>query len=162
MQIGVIADTHIPDFKRVLPDALASLFSRVDLIIHAGDITEESVLLELEKIAPVAAVYGNRDSETLKARLPKKMVLTLHGHRGGVIHGDGEKGTTMQRIAGFFPEAPVECVIFGHSHIPCNRVINGVLYFNPGSPTAKRRQAYPSVGILDIGDAIEGRHIFLT
>ena len=162
MQIGVIADTHIPDFKKALPDAVASLFGGVDLIIHAGDITDARVLRELERIAPVAAVQGNRDSDALKARLPQKLILTLCGHRVGVIHGDGEKGTTMQRITGFFPENPVECVIFGHSHIPCNQVIDGVLYFNPGSPTAKRRQAYPSVGILEIGDMIEGRHIFLA
>ncbi len=162
MKIGVIADTHIPVFKKALPDAVASLFAGVDLIIHAGDITEECVLQKLEKIAPVTAVQGNRDSEALKSRLPKKLILTLNGHRVGVVHGDGEKGTTMQRMTGFFSETLVECVIFGHSHIPCNQVIDGVLYFNPGSPTAKRRQAYPSVGILEIGNAIEGRHIFLA
>jgi putative phosphoesterase len=160
MKIGVLADTHIPDFRKEMPKDITSAFKNVHIIIHAGDITDASVLLELEKMAPVIAVQGNRDCDALKTRLPKKIILSLMGHRIGIVHGDGEKGTTMQRITGLFADLPVECVIFGHSHIPCNLVIDDVLYFNPGSPTSRRRQAYPSVGILDIGESIAARHIF--
>ena len=42
--IGVISDTH-----GRLPSGLSNAFKHVDLIIHAGDIVEETVLDKLSK-----------------------------------------------------------------------------------------------------------------
>ena len=42
-------------------------------------------------------------------------------------------------------------IVFAHSHQPVNELLDGVLYLNPGSPTWKRRAAYPSVLRLVIG-----------
>jgi predicted phosphodiesterase len=36
--IGVISDTHIPQFKK-LPDAIWERFANDELIIHAGDLS---------------------------------------------------------------------------------------------------------------------------
>ena len=61
MLIGVISDTHIPYRSRNIPSKVFEEFKNVDLILHAGDIEDLSVLDELEKIAPVKAVNGNCD-----------------------------------------------------------------------------------------------------
>jgi hypothetical protein len=54
-----------------------------------------------------------------------------------------------------FPDARV--VVFGHSHIPVNEDLDGLLLFNPGSPTWPRRAPFPSMGILWIADGeVEG------
>ena len=59
--IGVVSDTHIPARAPFLPSSLFGLLDGVDLILHAGDIEEESVLDELRALAPVEAVAGNMD-----------------------------------------------------------------------------------------------------
>lgn len=161
MKIGVLADTHIPRSAKALPEKVYDIFKGMDLIIHAGDIVEESVLSALNILAPVLAVYGNRDSEALKQKLPEKRILELNGFRIGVFHGHGEKGTTMDRLSTFFPEQRLDCIIFGHSHIPYNQIINGTLYFNPGSPTVKKRQKHPSVGILTLTGTISAELLYI-
>lgn len=161
MKIGVVADTHIPRASKHVPEKVFALLDGVELIIHAGDIVEETALTQLERIAPVMAVHGNRDSDALRQLLPETRILELKGFRIGVFHGHGDKGTTLQRLPGFFAGIPLDCIIFGHSHIPYRETINGTLYFNPGSPTAKKRQKYPSVGILTLGDTIEAELHYL-
>lgn len=162
MRIGVIADTHIPKTAKKIPEAVFAVFNGVDLIIHAGDIVEKEALEQLETLAPVEAVYGNRDSDELKGSLPETRILELQGFRIGVFHGHGDKGTTMQRVPDFFKGIDLDCIIFGHSHIPFNERINGKLYFNPGSPTAKKKQKYPSVGILVLGGTLEAELHYLV
>lgn len=154
MKIGVISDTHIPKSAKKIPDTVFSIFNDVELIIHAGDIVEESAIQQLQAIAPVVAVHGNRDSDQLKAMLPETRILELQGFRIGIFHGHGDKGTTLQRMPDFFKGISLDCIIFGHSHIPFNQRINGTLYFNPGSPTVKKKQKYPTVGLLVLDKTI--------
>jgi predicted phosphodiesterase len=51
-----------------------------------------------------------------------------------------------------FPDAAL--VVFGHSHIPWNQEVAGQRAFNPGSPTDRRRQPHPTVGLLEIEDGV--------
>jgi len=76
--IGVISDTHIPQFKK-LPDAIWERFANVELIIHAGDLSSLSVINELETIAPVVAVQGNVEYEEVVQALPIKREIVV-GH----------------------------------------------------------------------------------
>ena len=62
MKVGVLSDTHVPTIVSALPPAIYDIFQGVDLILHAGDIVELSVLDDLRAIAPVEAVAGNVDS----------------------------------------------------------------------------------------------------
>src|SRR6476469_1551949 len=55
--IGVISDTH----GLLRPDVHTAL-SGVELILHAGDVGGDEILIELGLIAPVRAVYGNTDA----------------------------------------------------------------------------------------------------
>jgi len=53
---------------------------------------------------------------------------------------------------------PADVVIFGHSHLPHNEVVDGVRWFNPAS-AGPRRFDYPvAVGIIDRDGA---RHVAL-
>lgn len=61
MLIGLISDTHITEKRGKLSEKIAEEFKKVDLIVHAGDITHAKVLDELELMAPVTAVLGNND-----------------------------------------------------------------------------------------------------
>ena len=147
--IGVISDTHIPQFKR-LPDDIWRHFAGVELIIHAGDLSVLSVLNELETIAPVVAVQGNIERDEVVLKLPIKREIVVGHCRIGVIHILGDSKTHARVARQEFPDARV--VVFGHSHIPYNQEHDGKLLFNPGSAMDRRRQPACSLGLLYIDD----------
>ena len=147
--IGVISDTHIPQFKK-LPESIWEHFAGVELIIHAGDLSVLSVISELETIAPVVAVRGNVEEDEVIRKLPIKREIVVGHCRIGVVHilGDSHNHERISRQG--FPNA--QCVVFGHSHIPWNQEHDGLLLFNPGSATDRRRQPRCSVGLLHVDD----------
>ncbi len=57
MKIGVISDNHGHMHPKVY-----DLFQGVDHILHAGDIGSEEIIISLEAMAPVQAVWGNIDT----------------------------------------------------------------------------------------------------
>jgi putative phosphoesterase len=159
--IGVVSDTHIPKKSRDLPEAVMEGLKGVDLILHAGDINKDYVIYQLEEIAPVQAVAGNTDDDYMCSLLGRKKIIDVGHCRIGLIHGDGEKGTTLERAVKAFEKDGVNCIVFGHSHIPFNEYRNGILCFNPGSPTDKRRQEHYSFGLIHIEERkINGEIIY--
>ena len=160
-RIGVISDTHIPEYK-ALPEAVWTHFAGVELIIHAGDLSRLSVINELETIAPVVAVQGNIEEEEVVRALPIKRELLVGGLRIGVVHILGNAQNRVSAARQEFPTA--RCVIFGHSHNPYNQEHDGQLLFNPSSATDRRRQPTCSLGLLTIDDEtqqIQGEIILL-
>ncbi|TMF43655.1 MAG: metallophosphoesterase family protein [Chloroflexi bacterium] len=160
-KIGVIADTHIPHFKR-LPDVVWQHFAGVELIIHAGDLSVLSVLSELETIAPVVAVQGNIEEDEVVRKLPIKREVVVGHCRIGIVHILGDAHNRERVARQEFPMA--RCVVFGHSHIPLNEDHNGQLLFNPGSATDRRRQPRCSIGLLYVDDdvrSVRGEIIYL-
>jgi len=172
---GVISDTH-----GHVPDRVCRLLSGVAGIFHAGDIGCVDVLDVLSSIAPVHAVYGNVDTGSLSARLPRIGVFPAGCFKVVVIHDLGpsevdpraveaEKGSLVipmglrrsvfEVIVGERPRV----VIYGHTHRPAAIEIGGVLYFNPGSPTSVRDpQGRATVGLLDVsGDVPCWEHLFV-
>lgn len=156
MKIGVLADTHIPKRAKDLPAKAYALLSQCDCIIHAGDILTDSLLQNLRAIAPVYAVLGNND---LDVQLPERLLLSFENVQIAVVHNSGDGKGRGARLRKMFPQANV--VVFGHSHIPMNEEHEGLLMFNPGSPTDKRRQPKPTIGVLHVsngtahGDIVE-------
>ncbi len=158
MKIGVISDTHIPTQANALPAVILDAFREVDMIIHAGDIVDLSVLEELKGVCPkVRAVWGNMDPYEVRGKLPEKEILEISGHRIGVMHGWGHPKGLIEVMAEAFKGDDVEMVIFGHSHNAVNKKSGGVIYFNPGSPTDKSLTDCNSYGIIEIDDAIHGK-----
>lgn len=154
-RVGVISDTHMPRRGRSLPEALQHGLEGVDLILHAGDLVDPSVLEMLEQIAPVAAVCGNSDPLSVRMLLPERRVLQLGRFRVGLIHGhQGIGNSTPERARRAFTD--VDAVVFGHSHIPYCEMKEGVLLFNPGSPTDRRREPHFSYGLLHIAEHLRG------
>lgn len=159
MRIAVLADTHLRKGK-TLPSFVWDHLTSIDLIIHAGDLVHSELLDDLALLAPIRAVKGNCDG--LDVILPNRDIVECEGIRIGIIHGDTGRGkSTPERAFNSFVDVPVDVIAFGHSHAPYQEYRNGVLLFNPGSPTEKRRQSNYSFGILDIqhGD-VEASHIY--
>jgi uncharacterized protein len=189
----VVSDTHCPEFLERLPDRIAELLVGVDLILHAGDVSSLDTLAELGRIAPVQAIRGDHDRGL---DLPDRRVVEVAGKRIGLVHGNRshlleEPATFIGTVSlgHWWPTAGlyrhlhrsfpgVDAVVYGHTHNPDIRHVEGTLVFNPGAvyqvtpAEARRRLArgpgwferswlevarhrrvwpQPSVGLLEIG-----------
>ena len=146
MKIGVLSDTH----SRELPSKMLSAFKGVDIIVHAGDICCEETLNFLKKINEVKAVSGNMDELSIKELLPDHLTFNVEEVTVGVFHGKGPSKDALSAAKEMFEDTDVDIVIFGHSHIPFNQKIKGVLFFNPGSPNDTIFAPYCSYGLIEI------------
>jgi len=146
MKIGVVADTH----SKELPPKLREELSKVDLILHAGDLCETRDLEVFESIGEIKAVYGNMDSPEVVKQLQRTQVVSCGAFKIGLFHGEGPPDGVLDRVREEFKDKDVQAVVFGHSHQPLNRKIGGVLFFNPGSPNDDIFAPYKSFGILDV------------
>ena len=140
----VLADTHIPRRARALPEVLSPYLREADLVLHAGDLLQPSVLDELSAYAPVLAVRGNVDLPEVD--LPETIEFSFGGAKIAMIHDSGRKEGRRNRLKKRFPEA--RAIVFGHSHIPYVEDKDGLLLLNPGSPTDKRRQPSHTFALL--------------
>ncbi len=159
MRVGVLSDTHVPAIARALPAVIFDIFKGVDLILHAGDILEMSVLDELRTIAPVEAVAGNMDGSEVQLSLPYKKIIPLAQYTAGLIHGKYRIDVQRDMIRREFDA--VDLIVYGHSHTPFWGKVNGVYFLNPGSPTDTRHAPYNSVAILEVGDELKAEIIRL-
>jgi len=157
-RIAVLSDTHIPVVAADLPKAVYQGIAGVDLILHAGDLVELDLLDRLAAIAPVKAVCGNMDNDRARGKLPEKEIITVGPLSIGLIHGRGAPQNLLEMVSREFQG--VNAIIFGHSHTPVNLTRDGILFFNPGSPTDTVFAPYNSYGVLEIKDStITGRII---
>ena len=159
IKIGVISDTHIPRRAKAMPDFVFEAFHGVDLILHAGDLLSEDVVTDLETIAPVYAVAGNNDSFGIYEKYGDRRIVESGGKRIGLTHGYGHNKTFLNAYGEFLSD-DVDCIVFGHSHVPYNEIMEGVLLFNPGSPTDRRFQPKFSLGILYVDSSIKGEILY--
>ena len=117
MRLVITADTHVPKRARDLPPVLWSAVEEADVVIHAGDWVDESLLDRmLARSRRLIGVYGNNDGPALRARLPEVARVELAGLRVAVVHETGGKERREQRCAARFPDS--DLLVFGHSHIP--------------------------------------------
>ena len=149
MKIGVISDTHARHCSQ-LPQNLLKALEKVDLIIHAGDIVTMDVIRGLEQVAPLKGVCGNMDLPEVRMAFPEKLALELAGRKIAVMHGSGGPAGLENLVTQAFTGADI--IIFGHSHLEVNKVLDGIHLFNPGS-------AANSYGILDLGEKATARII---
>jgi putative phosphoesterase len=151
MKIAVLADTHVNRLEH-LPKKLIDALSTVDLIIHAGDFTDVQLLEELKRLREVKAVHGNMDSRELKTVLQVKEIIEIGNKRIGITHGSGGPWGIEERVRKMFESDRIDIIIYGHSHRSQNKVINDILFFNPGKATN-------SFGILTINGGTQGEII---
>ena len=151
MRLGVISDTH-----GLLRPKVFEVFKQVDHILHAGDVGEPQILIELEAIAPVTAVYGNADPPELRARLQQVVELELDGFAIVVTHGNQFGHPTPAKLHEAFPRA--EIIVYGHTHKPLLELVDRtVTVMNPGGAGHPRFNLKPSVGIMELEAGIPPR-----
>lgn len=145
MRILVISDSH----GRVsrMREAI-ELHPEADAIVHLGDCERDtSYIDDLVEGKAFYQVCGNCDfspqngvNELIRAD-DGTLVLCTHGHIEGVKHGTTMLEEKAKRLG-------VKVAVYGHTHTPDNRYIDGVYIFNPGAMQDGR---YGAVDITDKG-----------
>ena len=160
MKICVLSDSHFePKDSTFVIDYLSK--NKFDAIVHAGDIGDISFFNEIMNFASTYCVAGNCDSEYNHQYFGTRQTITFGKIKLGLIHGNqGQGDTPVEKLQKIFKYDNVNVVVSGHTHLPFNQVVDGVLYFNPGSCSAK--SAKPSLGILTVdGTEVTGEIIYL-
>jgi hypothetical protein len=151
MRLGILSDTH-----GTLRPEVFEAFQQVDHILHAGDIGPVDLLVELEALAPVTAVYGNTDGLDIRQRCPKVAEPELEGVPTVVTHGDQFGIPTPAVLRDAFPWA--EMIVFGHTHrAELVQLDYTLTVMNPGPAGPSGDGHPPSVGIVELEAGIPPR-----
>lgn len=156
----VVADTHGQPHPGAAP-LITSL--KPDVIFHAGDIGDLSVLDHLRQLAPLLAVRGNIDTRTpgladtmdIELRSPERSLLKLL-----LIHIAVYGPKLRAEVARLASAHAARVVLCGHSHVPFVGRDKGLVLFNPGSIGPRRFQLPITLGLLQVSPSnISLRHI---
>ena len=137
-KIGIISDTH-----GYLNNTIFDIFSDVDLIIHAGDIGNVDILVALQSLAPVRAVYGNTDGFEFRKDLKFLIRFEVLDFTFIVTHMPIQLEQT--HITGKVIK------VFGHTHFAEIKQERDGLIINPGSAGRPNRDGQYSVALLELG-----------
>ena len=164
LNIGLIADTHIPEARETLWPQVYDAFRGVDFIFHAGDIHDLWVLDTLEAIAPVYAARGNgedgsggRPVQPEDPRVRYAWTLPMEGLTVGLTHYIPARErppdfTVARWVDRFFPERRPDVIVYGDTHVELINEVDDILCVNPGSATYPHNYdtQYGTIGFLKL------------
>ena len=161
----LLADTHLgPGQANRLLDRIDGVLDPVDVIVHAGDVTDASVLEALHARAPHARVVAVRGNNDVRLALPDDVRTDAGGCVVGVVHDSGPSKGRAARLRRRFPTCGL--VVFGHSHLPWHEVdvaADGQVqhHVNPGSAIQRRHAPACTIARVAIraGVVAEVRHM---
>ncbi|MDL2296982.1 metallophosphatase family protein [Bacteroidales bacterium OttesenSCG-928-E04] len=128
-KIGVISDTH-----GWLHPKVFDFFKDCDEIWHAGDICSSNILVDLNAIAPLRAVYGNCDDWGIRAETSEFLVFNCEGHKVALMHIVGTPANYSPKAQEIIKTEKPTIFVAGHSHILKVKQDpkHNLLYINPG------------------------------
>lgn len=154
--IGILSDTHLSEQTDSFRSLAAVCFAECQIILHAGDLTSIAILdAFIDKT--VYAVHGNMCLNSARSALPRRKIISVGRFSIGLIHRAGYSYQFEDLLLNEFDQ-PVDCIVYGHTHLPTCHTSGGVLYINPGSFMATGSHGHPGTyALLTIGDNLHGR-----
>jgi putative phosphoesterase len=131
--VGALSDTHLIEPHKWFREKAQRCFADADMIFHAGDLTNLSVL-DVFAGKTVHAVHGNMCGPKTCESLPTSKVIDVGNFKIALIHGVGYMHNTEERLFDVF--GPIDCIVYGHTHKPVCHRYGPTLMINPGSFTA--------------------------
>ena len=149
MKVGLLSDTHSH-----IDEKIVKHLDGCDEIWHAGDIGDLKVTDELEKIAPLRAVFGNIDSAVIRAEFPQNLHFEVMGKKVWMTHIGGRPPIFAPGILSKLKEKLPDLFICGHSHILIAKWCNefGGLHLNPGAAGLYGNHAVRTLMRFDLRD----------
>ncbi len=141
MLLGILSDTH-GNIEAIQEAASHFLAAKVDLVLHLGDDYLDILFLEAVNLK-VLAVPGLYCPEYLDPAIANRRIENLEGVRILMTHSPAM--SKFDQPSDVDPEeaAPVDIVLYGHTHIPKIEEKQGVLWVNPGHLKTHDRRGYP-------------------
>jgi putative phosphoesterase len=153
IRAGILSDTHLPGLTPEFKQLAEYCFAGCDTIIHAGDLTDISLLSAFGD-KTVYAVHGNMCGSSAYTTLPDRLLFELGRFSIGLTHGAGLGHDIESALWDVFPEA--DCMIYGHTHRPVCHTIAGKLIINPGSFQETGRYGAPGTyAVLEISNTLQ-------
>ncbi len=157
IKAGILSDTHLTRVTTNFLHAIQQCFADCEVIIHAGDTVDSSIMETFAK-KTVYAVHGNCCNLPTLNNLPDELEFKLGAFRIALTHGNrfGRHGNDIEpELLVHFPEA--DCLIYGHTHEPVCRWEKRQLIINPGSFQTSGRYGVPcTYAILEAGEELKG------
>ena len=146
MKILVMADSHgrsdlVQKCIEQHPDTQAVLF--------LGDVLFD--VKGMDKRFPDKQFHCVRGNCDFDSDVPLERLVTLqgteilltHGHAHGVNYG-------LDALVGYARKKGAKIALFGHTHVPFNKYLDGIYVLNPGSLSRPRDGSRPSYGLIEI------------
>ncbi|GBE12540.1 phosphodiesterase YfcE [bacterium BMS3Bbin14] len=154
IKAGILSDTHLSRVDDVFRQQVELCFAGCEVIIHAGDLTDISVL-DAFNGKKVYAVHGNMCGSSASLALPGEESFELERLTIGLTHGSQLGRDIEGALLALFPAA--DCIVYGHTHRPVCHSYGGTLVINPGSFRGTGRFGAPGTyAILEIDDRLRG------
>jgi len=152
--IGVLSDTHLIEPDKWFREKAELCFADADMILHAGDLTSLTVL-EVFAGKTVHAVHGNMCGPKTRESLDASKVVGVGNFRLALVHGYVYVLNIEDKLFDAF--APIDCIVYGHTHKPVCYRYGPTLIVNPGSFTITG-----TYGIIKVDDRnMEGKIHFM-
>ena len=154
MKIRLISDTHITEKRGKLSQKVLDSFKNVDLILHVGDISSQSVLDTLSSITSTIAVEGNNDRTRKTLKLNPTEIIEINNLKILLNHGDKLQSENFDKHYEFAKKHKADILITGHTHKPHYKKTDNIILINPGSSN-KPIKSDPTIAILTINEEKE-------
>lgn len=152
IRIGVLSDTHLSGPTEQYRRQVQECFAAADIIFHAGDLTDLMVL-DVFGDRVVHGVCGNMCSVAASQALPRMKTIQVGDFSFGLAHGAGFGHDIEARLWNEF--APVDCIVYGHTHRAVCHRSGPVLFVNPGSFMRASRYGSPGTyAIIEVGEQL--------
>lgn len=142
IKIVLASDNHR---DRSVVEKIAMIVNDADYYWHLGD-SEEA---DCDMIRPFISVKGNCDHDN---SLPRERVFNIGNHRFILMHGhiyyDGSIAPLAQRAE----SESCDILLYGHTHVFSDEMINNIRCINPGSCRIPRDSDTPTYAVLTIDD----------
>lgn len=126
-------------------EELEKCYPRADLYVHCGDLEDYA-----SRYPDWIFVRGNNDWDT---NMPLERIVTIAGVRIYLCHSHMfSYYNREQQLAAVAKENDCKMVIFGHTHIPMVKKVDGIILINPGSMTFPRDGKPPCYAKIIIED----------
>ena len=148
MRYLIVSDTH--GRHTTLGEILESM-GPIEGLIHLGDsqITKDSMQMMVGKEVTIYSVRGNCDHDCNLSldqliEIAGKKIFLTHGHRYHVDSGTQSLEEKAKSLG-------AEIVMYGHTHRPDDRMVEGLRIINPGSLSKPRQKgSLPTYMLLEI------------
>lgn len=146
MKVAIVSDTHFR-IKNFI-DSVKKI-KDLELIIHLGDMVDDANAIRDELNLPMFVVRGNNDYNA--ENTPWKQLIRLENHKIIITHGHKERvNFGYSNLLYTAKDADAEMILFGHTHVYFNKLVDGVRILNPGSAGFDRGGDYESYVLMDI------------